>query len=221
MNETVNCPVCRETFCTKQDMSLGIYPGNEYDCARCGKFVLCGTLANGFSDSSMTLRKRAVLSHRLRRRQRPDGTPVQIYEEELWTFNLDDPLPSPKQQANSLIRWIGDHQSSPANALETLEPEVSAWIGAPITSNFRDEGLSWLLEQKQIQMLVKEYDAINRPTRRLSLTFDGWQRWEALNREELESFTAFMAMQFDSEMDSVSKTVSNRRSHGQALSSEC
>lgn len=52
-------------------------------------------------------------------------------------------------------------------------------------------------------MLVKEYDAINRPTRRLRLTFDGWQRWEALNREEFESFTAFMAMQFDSEMDRV------------------
>ncbi|MDQ6868432.1 MAG: hypothetical protein M3178_08520 [Pseudomonadota bacterium] len=55
----------------------------------------------------------------------------------------------------------------------------------------------------KIQMLVKEYDAINRPTRRLRLTFDGWQRWEALNREEFESFTAFMAMQFDSEMDRV------------------
>lgn len=96
----------------------------------------------------MTLRRRIVLSHRLRRMQRPDGTPVPIYEGELGTFNLDDPLPSPKQQANSLIRWIGNHQSSPANALEILEPEVSAWIGAPITSNFRDEGLSWLLEQK-------------------------------------------------------------------------
>jgi hypothetical protein len=205
MNETMNCPVCRETFCTKQDMSLSIYSGNKYDCARCGKFVLCGTVANGFSDSFMTLRRRTVLSHRLRRMQRPDGTPVPIYEGELGTFNLDDPLPSPKQQANNLIRWIGNNQSSPATALEILEQEVSAWIGAPITSNFRDEGLSWLLEQPQIQTLVKEHDAINDPIRRLRLTFDGWQRWEALNREEIESFTAFMAMQFDSEMDRVVK----------------
>jgi hypothetical protein len=42
--------------------------------------------------------------------QRPDGTPVQIYEGELGIFNLDDPLPSPAQQADSLILWIGDHQ---------------------------------------------------------------------------------------------------------------
>jgi hypothetical protein len=198
MNETVNCPVCRETFCAKQDMSLGIYPGNEYECARCGKFVLCGTVANGFSDSFMTLRKRAVLSHRLRRMQRPDGTPVQIYQEELRTFNLDDPLPSPAQQADSLILWIGDHQASPAQELEIPDSEVAAWVGSPITSNFQDEGLAWLLQQPQIKVLVKERDAINGPTR-LALTFDGWQRYETLKHAQVESRTAFMAMQFGDE----------------------
>jgi hypothetical protein len=204
MNETMNCPVCRETFCTKQDMSLSIHSGNEYDCARCGKFVLCGTVANGFSDSFMTLRRRTVLSHRLRRMQRPDGTPVQIYEGELGIFNLDDPLPSPAQQADSLILWIGDHQPSQAQELEIPGSEVSAWVGSPITSNFRDEGLSWLLQQPKIQVFVKEHDAINGPSR-LALTFDGWQRYEALKHAQVESRTAFMAMQFDREMDRVVK----------------
>jgi hypothetical protein len=205
MNEALNCPVCGETFCAKQDMSRDIFPGNKYDCARCGKFVLYGTVANEFSDSSMTLCRRAVLSHRLRRMQRPDGTPVPIFEAELRTFNLDDPLPSPAQQADSLILWIGDHQTSQAQVLE-IPPgsEVSAWIGLPITSHFRDEGLTWLLQQPQIQVLVKEHDAINGPTR-LALTFEGWQRYEALNHAQVESRTAFMAMEFDSEMDRVVK----------------
>jgi hypothetical protein len=194
----MNCPVCGETFCTKTDMSLGIHSGKEYVCARCGKFVLCGTAANGFSDSFMTLHRRAVLSHRLRRRQRPDGTPVPIYEDELGTFNLDDPLPSPARQADSLILWIGDHQPSQAQELEILEPEVSAWIGAPITPNGQDEALTWLLQQQQIQMLVKEHDAINGPTR-LGLTFDGWQRYEALKYAVVESRRAFMAMKFGDE----------------------
>jgi hypothetical protein len=88
----------------------------------------------------MTLRKRAILSHRLRRMQRPDGTPVQISEEELRTFNLDDPIPSPAQQADSLILWIGDHQPSQEQELEIPGSEVSAWVGSPTTSNFRDEG---------------------------------------------------------------------------------
>jgi hypothetical protein len=166
--------------------------------------VLFGTVANGFSDSFMTLRKRAILSHRLRRMQRPDGTPVQISQEELRTFNLDDPIPSPAQQADSLILWIGDQQPSHAQELEILGSEVSAWIGLPITSDFGDEGLAWLLQQPQIQVLVKEHDAINGPTR-LALTFEGWQGYEALKHAQVESRTAFMAMQFDSEMDPVVK----------------
>jgi hypothetical protein len=136
--------------------------------------------------------------------QRPDGTPIQISQEELRTFNLDDPIPSPAQQADSLILWIGDQQPSHAQELEILGSEVSAWIGLPITSDFGDEGLAWLLQQPQIQVLVKEHDAINGPTR-LALTFEGWQRYEALKHAQVESRTAFMAMQFDSEMDPVVK----------------
>jgi hypothetical protein len=55
------------------------------------------------------------------------------------------------------------------------------------------------VQQPQIQVLVIEHHAINGPTR-LALTFEGWQRYEAV-----ESRTAFMAMQFDSEMDPVVK----------------
>jgi hypothetical protein len=80
--------------------------------------VLFGTVANGFSDSFMTLGKRAILSHRLRRMQRPDGTPVQISQEELRTFNVNDPIPSPAQQADSLILWIGDQQPSYTSGID-------------------------------------------------------------------------------------------------------
>ena len=98
-----------------------------------------------------------------------------------------------------MILWIGDHQPSHAQELEILGSEVSAWIGLPITSDFGDEGLAWLVQQPQIQVLVIEHDAINGPTR-LALTFEGWQRYEALKHAQVESRTAFMAMQFDSEL---------------------
>jgi hypothetical protein len=94
--------------------------------------------------------------------------------------------------------------ASQAQELEIPGSEVSAWVGSPITSNFRDEGLSWLLQQPKIQVFVKEHDAINGPAR-LALTFDGWQRYEALKHAQVESRTAFMAMQFDREMDRVVK----------------
>jgi hypothetical protein len=60
------------------------------------------------------------------------------------------------------------------------------------------------VQQPQIQVLVIEHHAINGPTR-LALTFEGWQRYEALKHAQVESRTAFMAMQFDSEMDPVVK----------------
>jgi hypothetical protein len=130
--------------------------------------------------------------------QRPNGTPVEIYQDKLRTFNLDDPLPSTAQQADSLILWIGDHQPSQAQELEILAQQVSAWIGAPITPNGQDEALTWLLQQQEIQTLVKEHDAINGPIR-LGLTFEGWHRYKALKYAVVESRSAFMAMKFGDE----------------------
>jgi hypothetical protein len=207
MNEIVNCPICRETFCTKEDVkdSRTWVRGDQYNCARCGKFVLCGTLVRGFDDRYLTLSKRALLSHRLRRMQRADGEPVQIFEEELLTFHLDDPLPSPAQQADSLILWLGDHQPSPANALEISELEVSAWICAAIAPKGRNEELTWLLQQSQLEMLVEQTTNSLTDPFRLRLTMAGWQRYEALKRAEVKSHTAFMAMEFDEEMDCVVK----------------
>jgi hypothetical protein len=196
MNETLNCPVCGGTPCTKQDMSLGLYPGNECDCPLCGKFVLCGTLANGFTDHYLTLHRRAVFSHRLRRRQRPDGTPVQIYQVELPNFRLDDPLPTPAEQADILILWIGDHQPSSAESVKIPVPEVSAWIGAAITPNNPNSRLGWLLEQDEVKRLVETRDPSG-PLVRLNMA--GWQRYDALTRAQVESRTAFMAMQFGEE----------------------
>jgi hypothetical protein len=89
------------------------------------------------------------------------GDPRQVW---LPAVKLLDPLPSPAQQADSLILWIGDHQASQAQELEIPDSEVAAWVGSPITSNFQDEGLAWLLQQPQIKVLVKEHDAINGPT---------------------------------------------------------
>jgi len=54
----------------------------------------------------------------------------------------DDLLPTPAEQADSLILWLGDHQPSPAQDKEISETEVSAWIGTPITPNGQNEELT-------------------------------------------------------------------------------
>ncbi|MGQ0446007.1 MAG: hypothetical protein ACT4O2_13000, partial [Beijerinckiaceae bacterium] len=206
MTQTTNCPVCEEAGCSILPKD-GSFPNSSYNCARCGKFMLWGTLANGFGNSYLTAPRRAILSHQLCRRQRPDGNPVEIVEDELPEFQLDEPLPNPAEQADNLILWIGDRKLPPAEYVKVPVPEVSAWIGAAITPNDPSSTLKWLLDQDAVKCLVERYSSgfvdPMEPMKPLELRLNmaGWQRYEALKHAQVESRTAFMAMKFDSELD--------------------
>jgi hypothetical protein len=162
-------------------------------------------VSDALRDSDLVLLsalQRGVLSHRLRRQQHAGSAPPSILRSDV--PQVDDPLPTPTEQADNLILWLRDHQRSPAQQIEICEPEVSAWIGTAITPDNSDGGLAWLLRQPQMKLFVENNASYNGPDR-LSLTFEGWQRYEALKHAQVESRTAFMAMQFDSEMDRVVK----------------
>lgn len=192
-----NCPVCGETPRSEQQLSNGAV---RYDCHRCGRFTLGESLSNGFLDGLMTPQSRAVLSHRLRRMQRRDGHPPHVALDgrdgkrriklDDAPLSLDDRLPSPAEQADQLILWIGDHQPSPGETIEIPASEVSAWIGAAITPNKSNGGYAWLLNQEEIKKLIEDRHG------RFRLTMAGWERYEAIKREQITSRTAFMAMQF-------------------------
>lgn len=206
MNETMNCPVCEEAGCSKTPPTKAdTFPGLSYNCPRCGKFTLCGTLANGHFNNYLTLHRRAVMSHRLRLKQRPDGTPVQIYEEDLPNFRLDDPLPSPAKQADNLILWIGDRRLPHMEFADVPAPEISAWIGAAIpTKKFPGCALTWLLSQDAVKNLVEGFGTGSPKTMEFRLYMAGWERYEALKHAQVKSRTAFMAMKFgDAELNRV------------------
>jgi len=97
-----NCPVCEDASCT-ENLAVQFFPGALYDCPRCGKFELVGTLKHRLPTFLTTTPRRAVMSHRLRCLQQPDGNPIKVYESDLSGWRLDDPLPSPAEQADRLI----------------------------------------------------------------------------------------------------------------------
>jgi hypothetical protein len=103
MNQTVNCPVCETVGCTMLPKD-GSFPGSSYNCDRCGKFTFWGS---EFPDGYLTPRRRAILSHRMRRRQPLNGNPFVIVQDDLPALKLDEPLPNPAEQADYLILWIG------------------------------------------------------------------------------------------------------------------
>jgi len=159
--------------------------------------VAIGRLSGKLGDwSPKETHRRTRLSHLLRRQQRsPElfaGLPVHNLEE----FRLDDPLPSPAQQLDDLVLWIGERQPSPAESIPFDPREIEAWIGARIIPNASSAGLSWLLRQQEAQIWIDQSE-FTLSTQRLKLSMAGWMRYEELKRHKVDSRKAFMAMKFD------------------------
>jgi hypothetical protein len=155
--------------------------------------------------NGLTPLQRSILSHRLRRMQRRELPPPEV--DASFLPGVSDRLPSPTEQADNLILWVGDNQSSPEQLVTiSNDAELASWIGTSISRNLHDEGLFWLLQQSPVKRLIENYANISDPSR-LQLTFEGWERFEALKRNVVESRKAFMAMKFgDDELNRVVHT---------------
>jgi hypothetical protein len=99
------CPVC-ETDPAKVRVSG---PHIHVTCFRCGGFALARSVFDDLPewfqrDSSRPSR----MSYTIRRMQRQDK-PIATHPNAIETF-WETPLPTPNEQANELILWIGDNQ---------------------------------------------------------------------------------------------------------------
>ncbi len=198
MDKTQTCIVCGG-FSNGRVSPYSI----QYDCVRCGSFAVIGTAAPVLVERlfNMPLR-RSLMSHALRRMQRKSGEPIEIFETDLDSYWKHDQLPTPQQQAQSLVLWIGDHQSSPAEPIEILPEPLAAWLGVALSNRGTNSNLDWLLSEME-ERLFRQH---RRPDGKLSfkLTMAGWQNYEELRRSQITSRTAFMAMKFgDRELDDV------------------
>jgi len=207
-----NCGNCGEPVITKcivcQNPNAICHPGLapagnggffRYDCPRCGSFALAenAQLDLGRRLVEVPLR-RSLMSHTLRRMQRPDNAHLHIItNEELLTFWRDERLPTPLQQADNLILWIGDNQAAPDAWAETTVSAIAAMVGMAVSPEGNDSGaLSWLHSQLGPKGLYKEHAAPGGGKFRVMLQMAGWEKYEALRAQRIESRTAFMALKF-------------------------
>jgi hypothetical protein len=189
-----NCIVCETPDTTR-------HPGphsNRFECPRCGVFALSYgaevDLPEYFTEKPI---RRSMMSHTLRRMQRPeDGRLHVIQTDELPTFWRMDRLPTPMEQADNLILWIGDNQPAPSEWIYKARTVIAATVGLLITGNNDAGGGSWLNSQlapKELYLL----QPTSQPGRfKLQLTMSGWERYETLKRSIINSRTAFVAMKF-------------------------
>lgn len=172
------CPICSSPVPDpKQDLNW-----SGFDCPRCGRWS-CRAESSGVAwkllreigeKNPRGLQIRSRLSHILRAQQQhlPAGRWVELPLDNLGSWHLEEPLPSPSEQLDQLVIRVGERQPSPAESATLPAPETSAWICATITRPPSDASLGWLLEQERTAALIERRDQ-NGPLL-LRLRMEGW-----------------------------------------------
>lgn len=170
----------------------------RFDCPRCGSFALSGTaertLETRLSEKPF---RRSLMSYTLRRMQQANDKHLRIIPDyDLPTFWRNETLPSPQQQADNLILWIGDNQETSFATTRIDRSAIAAWIGISISLPANSTGWVWLNSQLEPKHLYEATISQGRVLD-LRLTMEGWARYQSLKKTETESRTAFMAMKFN------------------------
>ena len=202
------CPVC----VTPAGVTMNIL-WVDIGCPRCGKFSLFRTVFDDLPEllgrppyPAVPQPRSALMSHTIRRMQR-EGSSIQIQPQQVASYWNRDRLPTPTEQAEDLILWIGENQPNPMLFAEAPELLLDAWIGAALPQLAGSpSGLRWLLQQIEPEGRTPNLfiHAITHANRRFQLTMAGWERYGTLKRARNESRSAFMAMKFgDAELNEV------------------
>jgi hypothetical protein len=139
------------------------------------------------------------MSHTLRGMQCPDNSHLHlITNDELPSFWREERLPTPLEQLDNLILWTGDNQAAPSVWAETTVPAIAATIGLAISPERNDSGaLGWVHSQILKQGLYRDHPPIPGGKFSVRLEMPGWEKYEALKKQKIDSRFAFMALKFD------------------------
>ena len=198
-SENMECPLCG--LKARGGMhNMMMY----YNCKNCGRYGLAYDLI-----SDIDQEWKPILSY-IARKASDNGNQLLIEEPE--SIIKNNPLPNPAEQANNLIIHMGREKSGRYIIVDAKE--FVARIGAP-----SEEGVIFILKSLQDKGMIEqlersaESDAPNYIAIKLNLksmawpsgklpawrlTFTGWEKFNELKREGIESNRAFMAMQYNS-----------------------
>ena len=192
-SDDTRCPVCSTALKTgRQDYGEKVY----FECPRCGLFGLTRSAESTLPGLLTTPRSAAVLSYAISRtpRQRPD-TPV-FDSSQCKRMVEADFLPTPQEQAENLIRWLGEHLSGPGEGVNLLYTSHGGIIGAQSEHGFRFI----------VNGLIDQAFLLQHPLG-VTLSFNGWARYEQLRRGVPTGRKAFMAMEYGNSL--LSRIVNN------------
>jgi hypothetical protein len=162
------------------------------DCFRCGTYQVFHHVIERYRTRAQLAPR---LSYHIRKMRRTAGeTPPFVTEEFAEKFS-SEPLPSVAEQADNLVKCLGDmtREKDPTQWV-SLKPEeiqeLIARIGAYSEPSF------WLIAQPGSYTDWGFFQYLRGTLPSLRLTPGGWTRYEELQRQPSEARLAFMAMKY-------------------------
>ncbi len=190
------CPVCKSGL-KKLVERPGGKDADHFSCPLCGEFVLSRSLIATLPHLLESNKDAdAKISHALRTMQQTNRGA------ELNTYTIDEilkrPLPTPREQADLVIRWLAENVEGPGKTV-CVEPATHrSIVGAK-----NDEGFGFVLRHLFQTGLVEGNlsEALNERGRaHVTLSFEGWDYYEKLRRGGATYRKGFIAMKFGDAM---------------------
>lgn len=176
-----------------------------FNCHFCGQYYLS---ENCFISLPITLKndihKKVLLAHIIRKMQNAQSPP--FIDDLLLDQILKRTLPSPIEQADNLIIWLGENDKYLIELTEVSALYCQAVIGAVSPAAF-----SFILKElKGLDLITGAFSNNNSlvSTSKIRLTFKGWDHFDKLIKGAKSSKKVFMAMQYnDHELDTIVENV--------------
>lgn len=179
------CPICRNEVseCGKDRQTGGI----AFDCPVCGKFVVPGAVIHLRTQLGDSVILRAVFSHYVRISQSTSEWP--ILSQETINYLLNRQLPNAAEQANNLVLWLGRNLRATGDLINMTYEQ---WM--PILGALTRDGVIFIAKELKARGILN--NELLPKSVRMTLTLDGWSKFEQLQHGDSESRSAFMAMQY-------------------------
>lgn len=186
-----NCPICGLHLV--EPPSQRERPGADlayYHCPRCGQFGLTRTMEvnlRGWLEAGV--HNSTIFGHALRRMQLAQEWPL-VGSDVAKRIMTTGSLPTPQEQADNLVRWLGDHLPGPGERQKISFLEHGAILGS-----FSMPGFLFIV-QGLMDAGMLHGDITVDSSANVTLTFAGWGRYEEIRRGAPSGRNAFMALEY-------------------------
>lgn len=220
------CPICNNI--EGGHYQINPNPNGIVSCSICGDYRIdypsegllrTGTLVVDQKNKQLTNIDRALISHVVRLAHEAKVHNVNIYETILCQILEFSKLPTPDEQANYLIRFIGDKVSETGEGLSSLPEGIQAIIGTSclkaaydLVEELGDKELLKFNLVRSIGATVGRNGQIVEPPHHISvsnnfnLTLDGWKQYKELQKKKNDPMLFAVAHGFE-ELNPLNTTI--------------